>query len=274
MCRIAGIRPLVPNSRTAPIELQHDTDPLSGLRNTLHAGDNDELFGKLPADSIDLLLTDPPYKDYQSNRPVAHDKVKKICARDFEARPFFDQVERVLKPGAHFYCWCDHLTFPGLVAALEGRPTEGLRYKNCLVWVKNNHGAGDLKSNWAPQHEFILFACKGRARPIESRRRGNVLYYKDDEDRIRFFRKVSNYDFEHGTVKPIEILKILIEMSTAPGELVFDPYAGSCSTGEAALACGRDYLLAELDPDHARRGDERLDEVRRALSGKSRHSGS
>lgn len=240
--------------------------PPDKLHNHVFQGDNRLLFESLPEASVDLVLTDPPYKDYQSNRPKARDKVKKIDAARFDIPEFLAQVERVLKPGAHFYCWCDHLTFPDLVLALRGRggsparPGSALVYRNCLVWVKNNHGAGDLRANWAPQHEFVLFASKGRARDRLSPREPNVFFNRDPEDpsRITFVKRVSNYAFEHGTSKPVDLLTRMIRMSSREGELVFDPFAGSFSTGEAALGCNRRSLLAELDPDHARRGIERL----------------
>jgi len=234
----------------------------------IHA-DNRTVFAQLPEGSVDLILTDPPYKDYQSNRPVAHNKVKKIHVAHFDVEYFLAESARVLKPGAHFYCWCDHLTFPGIVAEMErqaGRLSyaERLNYKNCLVWVKNNHGSGDLKGNYAPQHEFIIFASKGKGRPLNPPRPSNVLFRREDGE-IKFYHKVSNYRFQHGTAKPVEILELLIKASTQPGELVFDPYAGSMSTGEAAIRTGRKYLMVELEEEHFLRGAERLKEVESAV---------
>ncbi|MCA9783004.1 MAG: site-specific DNA-methyltransferase [Calditrichaeota bacterium] len=248
--------------------------PQVELEDRIHIGDNRELLARMPDACVDLVLTDPPYKDYQSNRPRAREKVKKIDAQCFDIPEFLASMERVMRDGAHFYCWCDHLSFPDLVLALRERKdlvprgSAHLVYKNCLVWVKNNHGSGDLRSNWAPQHEFVLFASKGRARSREAPRSPNVFYNRDDEDpsRIRFVKRVSNYAFEHGTSKPVELLERMILMSSRPGELVFDPFAGSCSTGEAALRTGRRYLLAELDEDHGRRGSERLELVRQELA--------
>ncbi len=223
--------------------------------------DNRLIFEALPDECIDLIITDPPYKDYQSNRPVKHPKVKKILQSDFDLPFFIEQSARVLKPGAHFYCWCDHLTFPWIVSEIERHkgkwkienetqvPCHYLTYKNCLVWIKNNHGAGDLKGNYAPQHEFVIFGCKGeRGRKLNGTRPSNIFDA----------RKVSNYRHNHSTAKPVEILKKFIEVSSDEGEVVLDCYAGSMSVGEACLETKRDFIGIEINPEHYSTGIGRI----------------
>ena len=217
----------------------------SSFHNKIIAADNREVFPRIPDDSIDLILTDPPYKNYQSQRPVVHPKQKKIRQTDFDLPFFIQQSFRVLKTGGHFYCFCDHLTFPDIIHELRG---SSFRYKNCLVWVKNNHGSGDLVGDWAPQHEFIIFAVKGKGRPINRPRPANVLK----------FSKVRNEEFAHGTVKPVDLLMKIIEASTAPEELVLDPYAGVMSTAIACIRTDRRYLMIEKEEEYYRKGMERI----------------
>ena len=219
----------------------------TGFVNRLFHEDNHRILPSLPDDSIDLVLTDPPYKDYQSNRPVVNPKQKKIKGEEFDLDFFVEQCCRILKPGRHFYCFCDHFTFPAIKAAVE----RCLIYKNCLVWVKNNHGSGDLKGDWAPQHEFIIYASKGKRRPLNPPRPSNVLYSA----------KVPNDKYSHGTVKPVALLKKLILASTQPGELALDPYAGVMSTAIACIETGRNYLMIEKDGEFFRRGESRVAEA-------------
>lgn len=227
--------------------------------------DNRDIFSILPDNSIDMILTDPPYKDYQSNRPIVHSKLKKIKQSDFDLLYFLEQSARVLKDNSHFYCWCDHLTFPIIFLeinklkelAKKSKSKNYLSYKNCLIWIKNNHGSGDLKGNYAPQHEFIIFASKGKGKPLNGKRKPNV-FFKKGHLGIEFFKKVSNYEFNHGTTKPVEILRLLIEASSTEGDLVFDPYAGSMSTGEACILTRRNYLLIEIDKLNYINGINRL----------------
>lgn len=238
--------------------------------NSVVQGDCAELFARLPDNCVDLVLTDPPYKDYQSNRPVAHERVTAISVSTFDLPRFIRESERVLRPGSHFYCWCDHLSFPAIFEAIQARTRDltprqaagRLKYKNCLIWVKNNHGSGDLAGNYAPQHELVIYASKGRTRPLQSDKRpSNVFFEKDNQGRISFYSKVSNYRFQHGTSKPLAILQQMVRASTKRGELVLDPYGGSLSTAEAALREGRTYLVGELDAGHCERGLERLRQV-------------
>ncbi|MCX6639151.1 MAG: site-specific DNA-methyltransferase [bacterium] len=231
---------------------------LKSLTNRVICCDNREVFAQLPDHSIDLILTDPPYKTYQSNRPQAHAKVKVIDQALFDLEYFARESYRVLKDSCHLYCFCDHLTFSEIRAELE---RVGFQYKNCLVWVKNNHGSGDLRGNWAPQHEFIIFASKGRGQPLNGKRRSNVLLKRHTDGSLEFFQKVSNYRYNHGTSKPVDILRIILQVSSRPGDLVFDPYGGSGSTAEACVLEERSYLLTEIDPDHHSEAQERIDEL-------------
>jgi site-specific DNA-methyltransferase (adenine-specific) len=194
--------------------------------------------------------------------------VTKIHEQDFDLPYFIEQSARVLKPGSHFYCWCDHFTFPGIFQKIEilkdkcrrDKSPHYLIYKNCLVWVKNNHGSGDLEGNYAPQHEFVIFACKGKGRKLIGKRQPNV-YFKNINGTIEFYRRVSNYEYEHGTSKPVDIQRLMITASSNEGELVFDPYAGSMSVGVACILENRMYLLVEIDKSHFLRGQTRLNSV-------------
>jgi site-specific DNA-methyltransferase (adenine-specific) len=52
----------------------------------------------------------------------------------------------------------------------------------------------------------------------------------------------------HPTQKPIEVMRWIIEATTAPGDVVLDPYMGSGTTGVAALQSGRGFIGIELEP--------------------------
>lgn len=229
----------------------------------LERNDSMAVMKKMPTNCVDLFLTDPPYKDYQSNRPTKNKKVTKISASKFNFENFVNEMARLLKPTCHFYIFCDHFTFPIFYDAIA--KNSSLKYKNMLVWVKNNHGAGDLKGNYAPQHELIIYGSKGKTKPLNGKRRPNVFFKKEDGC-IEFYKKVSNYKFNHGTIKPIDILMPLIEKSSKKGQLVFDPYAGSFSTADAALRTGRRSLSIELDKGHFKNGKKRISDILKITS--------
>ncbi len=205
---------------------------------------------KLPDECVDLVLTDPPYGiDYQSNRRVAREKLPKFEGDvDLSWLPrFVEEIDRVLKPNRHFYCFTRFDTYPVFYKAISER----FKIKNCLIWVKNNHGSGDLKGAYAPQSEMIIFAAKGR-RELFGPRESDVLQYNNVPSALR----------AHATQKPVDLLRLLIEKSTLPEEVVLDPFGGTGSTG---LACKdtlrhkgdkkeRFYVLIELNRDFHRTG--------------------
>ncbi len=213
-------------------------------------GDCFKWLPNIPGESIDLVLTDPPYGiDYQSNRRVAREKLPKFAGdADLSWLPqFVSEVDRVLKPDRHFYCFTRFDTYPIFYNEISSR----FRIKNCLIWVKNNHGSGDLAGAYAPQSEMIIFAVKGK-RELFGPRESEVLRYDAVPSALR----------AHATQKPVDLLRLLIEKSTLPEEVVLDPFAGTGSTG---LACKdterhkgdgkeRFYLLFELNREFHQAG--------------------
>jgi site-specific DNA-methyltransferase (adenine-specific) len=213
--------------------------------NQFKCGNCFEELPKLPDGCIDLVLTDPPYGiDYQSNRRTAREKLPKF-ANDCDlgwVDGWVEQVHRVLKDDRHFYCFTRFDMYPLFYASISRL----FKVKNCLIWVKNNHGSGDLNGSFAPQHEMIIFATKGR-RDLNGPRDADIIPCDNVPSAKRF----------HATQKPVLLLRQLIEKSTDPDELVLDPFAGTGSTGLACKAVNieksdhrsRDYYLIELNRD-------------------------
>lgn len=112
-----------------------------------------------------------------------------------------------------------------------------------LVWDKGAMGLGDLSLPWGPQHETIQFTVskhrhggeKGAGTLAARMRQGSVLLCARPGAR------------RHPNEKPVAILRQMVESSSVLGEVVLDPFAGSGSTGVAALLEGRRTFLVELD---------------------------
>ena len=205
-------------------------------------GDAFDLLPKIPDASVDLILTDPPYGiDYQSNRRVVWEKLPKFKGdRDLGwLTVFVDEAHRVLANNRHLYCFCRWDTYPLFKAAIERR----FRIKNALVWIKNNHGSGDLVGAYAPQYEMVIFASKGK-RKLNGQRHPDILKYATVSSQVR----------RHPVQKPVDLLEFLIEKSTKQDEIVLDPFAGVGSTAIAARNVGRKYLAIEIDDQFFREG--------------------
>lgn len=214
--------------------------------NTVHHGDNMFTLAKMPDETVDLILTDPPYNiNYRSHRRVKQPKFKHLendNNGDWIPK-FAREAYRVLKNNRHLYCFCRHDTYPEFVQAFTDA---GFKLKRTLIWIKNNHGSGDLTGDYAPQDEWIIYAHKGR-RKLNGKREPNILYYN----------KLASKKLTHSTEKPVELLKHLIAKSTDRGELVLDPFSGSGSTMHAAIETDRAYCVMELSEEYYYTTEER-----------------
>lgn len=204
----------------------------------------ENILSELPEDSVDLIVTDPPYGvGFESNRD-GFDGVSKLSGIwNDDWLEFLDglaeQFVRVLKPDTHVYIFCRWDVYPGFADAFEH---DELDPNTVIVWDKKRHGMGDL-STWAPRHEFIIHYEFGSPE-IRGKRPKNVLQFTPPRGEI----------VKHQTQKPRELFEYLIEKSSDPGDLVLDPFGGSYVTARAAWRKGRRSLCCELNPDTHRAG--------------------
>ena len=105
---------------------------------------------------------------------------------------------------------------------------------------------GDLLGDFAPQHEFIIFCSNGK-RKLNGKRASNILKYSKTGNKL------------HPTEKPVDLIQFLIEKSSNEGEVVLDCFAGSGTTGVAARAAGRNFILMEKDEKYFEVCTERLE---------------
>ncbi len=182
-------------------------------------------------DSVDLIITDPPYESLEKHRAIGTTtrlKNSKASSNQwFDIFPndrfeeLFDELYRVLKRDRHFYLFCDAET---MFVAKPIAEKAGFKFWKPIVWDKVAIGMG---YHYRARYEFILFFEKGK-------RKLNNLGIPDILTAKRVYRG-------YPTEKPVEVSEILTEQSTQPGELVIDPFMGSGSAGVAALNLGRNF---------------------------------
>ena len=193
----------------------------------LYEADARTFLRGLPDESVDLVVTDPPY---------AFDRGNTYFRRWFadlpdEAwPPILAECYRVLRDNRHAYVICDRRTEPIFRRAAVAA---SFRYLQTITWNKGTPGLGG--GVYRAQQEVILLLSKG-TRAGNSRALGDVLTFPRVMTRGHY-----------PTEKPVGLLKVLISQSSQPGELVLDPFCGSGSTGRAARTLGRRALLCDLD---------------------------
>ena len=217
----------------------------------LYQGDCLEVMGKLERNSVDLVVTDPPYlMDYQSNRRKKEDrfdKIKNDKGNYILIQEYLEECHRIMKDNTAIYCFCSWHNIDFFKKEFE----KYFRLKNIIVWNKNNHGTGDLKGSYAPRHEFILFGHKGRT----------LLGEKRIADVIDC-AKIPSKKLTHPTEKPQELLEIFIKQSSDEGDIVFDGFMGSGSTGVACMNLNRKFIGIELDEKYFNIAKERMENIK------------
>jgi site-specific DNA-methyltransferase (adenine-specific) len=210
---------------------------MTGLTpNRILHGDCVQVMRVLPSESVDFVLTDPPYlvryRD-RSGRTIANDD------RADWLRPAFAEMFRLLKPGSlalSFYGWNRvDLFFDAWKAA-------GFDVVGHLVFAKRYASSARF---FEYRHESAYLLAKGKAR-LPAAPLPDVMDWQYTGNRL------------HPTQKPVESLLPIVRAFCKPGDLVIDPFCGSGSSLVAARDAGCAYLGIELDPTHHRTASERL----------------
>lgn len=215
-------------------------------------GDCLDVLPKLEKESIDLIITDPPYlmnyhtghrlnKNHDFCKPIMNDNNPSVIS---EVIPLlFD----VLKDGGALYMFCNsnHIDF------FKQEIEKHFKVKNILIWIKNNWSAGDLKGAYAKKTEFIIFAVKGR----------HLLNGGRDTDTLYYDRVVGNMQL-HQNQKPVDLINFLINKSSQTEDTVLDGFMGSGTTGVACMETNRNFIGIELDENYYNIAKQRIQEAK------------
>ncbi|TWU19560.1 DNA adenine methyltransferase YhdJ [Allorhodopirellula heiligendammensis] len=150
---------------------------------------------------------------------------------------------RVCGEGAVVLAFCDWRAFHPMLTQIT---SVGFKSRGVVVWNKGR-GARPTKNGFRAQSEFIIYASKGKLRE-----RPNPFY---GDGVINCTTKVNNK--RHTTEKPLQLMAELIKCA-APGALIVDPFQGSGTTGEAAIAAGYEFIGIEETEAYHKIATERL----------------
>lgn len=195
---------------------------------------------KIPSRSIDCLVTDPPYDWLESvNRIHSSTRIRmdwKFERKEIDRELGFE-LYRVLKDGAHAFFFVpaeSAVSRPHIEKFIKLLESCGFVFNKRWIWDKQVLGMG---YNGRSRHEGILFMSRGR------RRKPFDLAIPD----VLSFRAIDSRNRRHVCEKPRGVLESIIKFATRIGDIVLDIFAGSCSTGLAALKSGRHSICIEKD---------------------------
>lgn len=228
---------------------------------TLLHGDCLELMKGIPDNSIDLVVTDPPYSMKHSKGGCTNATIKNKWKGNFKAgntvvnfdaditfSEWLPEVYRVLKNKSHCYIFCNDKNIQDL---LNEATKCGFKESNILVWIKNN---ATPNRYYMKNLEFVLFLYKGNAKPINNFGSKCAVEVKNIVGKAKL----------HITQKPVELLEMYIRNSSAENETVLDPFMGSGSTGVACINTGRKFIGMEIDKEYFDISVKRIAEAERS----------
>lgn len=237
------------------------------------------VFSKMADESIDLIVSDVPYKIMAGgikvnlkgnepsgilngrsfvsdgspcsnkwlkknplNTPSAVRAGKMFEHNEIKFEEFLPEMYRVLKQDTHCYLMINARNLKELQQKAED---VGFKFQNLLIWNKGNATPNGYYMQCC---EFILMLKKGKSKPINDMGTQNLL-------------SVPNIIGQkaHPTEKPVGLLEILIKNSSNEGDLVLDPFAGSCSLAEACINTNRQYICIETDKQYYDLGKKRVE---------------
>lgn len=215
------------------------------------------LMKKIDDDSIDLILTDPPYNLglFAKSRAANLQNMREnffVAAgwddMDFDAwkdsmNTFFEQAARVSKKGASMIMFMSILKIETIIEIAQ---KHGFYYKTTGIWHKTNPMPRNMNLHFINSTEPWLYFVYG-AKTGCFNNEGKALH---DYIETSITPKREKIHGAHPTQKPLELIKYFINVLSNEGDTVLDPFMGSGTTAEAAQLLNRHFIGSEIDENY------------------------
>lgn len=235
--------------------------------NTIYHANNLNVLRSLPDSSVDLIYIDPPFNTGKVQ--FRNTGGKHLCYSDSFGSNFIEflqlrciEAHRILKPNGSMFVHADYREIHYIKVMLDlvfGRNN----FINEIIWAYDFGGRS--KSRWPAKHDNILFYAKDA---------NNFTFNYDEIDRVPYKTKggfVSKEKLRKGktltdvwwntivptnskektgypTQKPLAIVSRIVKVHSNKGNVVIDFFAGSGTTGKAAIDLDRKFILIDENP--------------------------
>lgn len=192
-------------------------------------GDGIEVMKEMKEGSVDLVVTDPPYKVSQKyGGGVDADNLLGVAS----ILKAFPEISRVLKPNKFCFVFYDNRILPFMFEAIKGTD---LVYRK-QIFLYRRWGNANRWVGWMQCTDPCLIFVNGYSKPFSPKIKWEVkhdCYVKD---------KPEVFNSGHPAQKPLEMSKDIVGWGSDEGDTVLDPYVGSGTTLVAADELGRDSI--------------------------------
>jgi site-specific DNA-methyltransferase (adenine-specific) len=211
----------------------------------LHLGDCLEYMRTIPDESIDCVVTDPPFAFAgglsNGRSSIADDQFflywwKDVC----------EQLDRILKPTGEGFIWCDWRTAAIIAKGFNIGQTYNWRVSQMIYHYREMPGQGQP---FRSSVDMIAY-CRG-----EKSKGGRIPNTTHNLiSKYWYYGKHENHPAE----KDPEIVKQLLEWCSDEGMKIIDPFMGSGTTGVACKLLKRDFVGCEIDPKYFEIAEKRI----------------
>lgn len=214
----------------------------------IHNDDCLTMLKGIKSKSIDLVVTDPPYKVDTKGAGVygSVSQFKQIeCMADGIKDEVLDELCRVMKK-INIYLFCSKNQLLPLINYFTDKKCNW----NLLTWHKTNP-IPTCNNKYLPDTEYVLFF----------REKGVKIQGTYDTKKTYFITPINAKDkalYQHPTCKPVEILQNFIVNSSNENDVVLDPFMGSGSTGVACINTHRNFIGIEINAKYYETAKTRL----------------
>jgi DNA modification methylase len=237
----------------------------------LYHGDCLELLDKIEDNSIDCIITDPPYNISVENNARDRSKLNSpIMRRDKAVNydfGYWDNMEReefLNFTRDWFFKCCNKLKNGGTIISFFNKEDISfltvlgnqidVRNRTTFVWHKSNPVPSFRKVNYISSCEFAYIGSKG-----DKSWTFNFGYQKDMHNFFETPNSSVYGETEHPTEKPLSLMEHFVKIHTNKDDIILDPFMGSGTTGVAAVKNGRNFIGIEKDDEYFKIASKRIE---------------
>lgn len=220
--------------------------------NQVIKGDCLEILPMIPSESIDAIITDPPYGiGFRSAWQTYQEDIKNDGLDEWQKilPEFLAEFRRIISPTGCCCCCCCGGGKTPVTAIFTIEAIKHFNLIQTLVWRKFI----GLGWRYRPAYENIVILSKSK---------NNYSWYDENKKMANVIEGINqdipSNKWQHPTQKPVELMELLIKNHTKPGDIILDPFCGSGTTCEAAKKLGRNYIGIELEDKYIEMCSRRL----------------
>lgn len=240
----------------------YKTEKIKTNKYTVVNGDCMNYLSQIPDNSVDLILTDPPYNIAQYStgnidlpgRSALNNDLAEWDLPPIEPAALLDDFKRIIKPDGNVFVFTSY----NLIGKWHEAFDSEFDTFQFFVWHKTNPAPKIYKNGFLNSCEMI--ACMWN--------KGHKWNFSTQNEMHNFFespicmRPERLSEPKHPAQKPVKLLEHIIKIASNEGDVIFDPFMGVGSTGVAALENNRKFIGIEIEPDYFAAASTRMEVYR------------